>query len=61
MHDTFVALAPGDEGLNWSTIACESLVASPVQLKAEEINRTIESFNHVKLLKGWICTEMDWT
>lgn len=60
-HGTFVVLAPGDEGLNWSTIACESLVASPVQLETEEINRTIESFNHVKLLKGWICTEMDWT
>ncbi|KAJ4709900.1 Receptor-like protein kinase [Melia azedarach] len=56
---TFVALVPRDEDLNWSRIACDSVISSPVQLGEEEIHRTIKGFDYVKLLKDGF--SLKWT
>ncbi|KAJ4709886.1 LEAF RUST 10 DISEASE-RESISTANCE LOCUS RECEPTOR-LIKE PROTEIN KINASE-like 1.2 [Melia azedarach] len=56
---TFVALVPRDEDLNCSSIACDSVISSPVQLGEEEINQTVTSFDYVKLLKDGF--SLKWT
>ncbi|KAJ0039205.1 hypothetical protein Pint_22100 [Pistacia integerrima] len=50
---------PRDEAVNWSRIACEYLVTAPVQLEESEVNRTIYSFDYVKLLKDGFT--LKWT
>ncbi|XP_037497370.1 LEAF RUST 10 DISEASE-RESISTANCE LOCUS RECEPTOR-LIKE PROTEIN KINASE-like 1.2 [Jatropha curcas] len=51
-NETFIALVPRDEPLNWNLKACESIVAAPVQLEQENINQTIVHVDYKKLLKN---------
>ncbi|KAJ0094220.1 hypothetical protein Patl1_15107 [Pistacia atlantica] len=58
-YNSSIALVPRDEEANWSRIACEYLVTAPVQLEESKVNRTIYSFDYVKLLKDGFT--LKWT